>query len=64
MIAIIDYGLGNVKAFAQVYYKLNIAAEVVKQPDDLKSAEKIILPGVGAFDHAMQLLDHRDYVTC
>lgn len=57
MIAIVDYGLGNVKAFAQVYYKLNIPAEVVKQPDDLKSAEKIILPGVGAFDHAMQLLD-------
>lgn len=57
MIAIIDYGLGNVKAFAQVYYKLNIPAEVVKKPDDLKSAEKIILPGVGAFDHAMQLLD-------
>jgi glutamine amidotransferase len=29
---------------------------VVKQPDDLKAAKKIILPGVGSFDHAMQLL--------
>jgi len=57
MIAIIDYGLGNVKAFANVYYRLNIPTVIVKQPDDLKAATKIILPGVGSFDHAMQLLD-------
>jgi imidazole glycerol-phosphate synthase subunit HisH len=57
MIAIIDYGLGNVKAFANVYNRLNIPAVIVKQPDNLKDAEKIILPGVGSFDHAMQLLD-------
>jgi len=57
MIAIIDYGLGNVKAFANVYYRLNIPAVIVKQPDDLKAVKKIILPGVGSFDHAMQMLD-------
>ncbi len=57
MIAIIDYGLGNVKAFANVYYRLNMPAVIVKQPDDLKDAKKIILPGVGSFDHAMQRLD-------
>ena len=57
MIAIIDYGLGNVKAFANVYYRLNISAVIVKKPDDIKSAKKIILPGVGSFDHAMQTLD-------
>jgi len=56
MIAIIDYGLGNVKAFANVYYRLNIPSVIVKQPSDLKAAKKIILPGVGSFDHAMQLL--------
>ncbi len=58
MIAIIDYGLGNVKAFANVYYRLNIPAMVVKQPNVLKAANKLILPGVGSFDHAMQLLDN------
>lgn len=57
MIAIIDYGLGNVKAFANVYYKLNIPATIVKNADDLKKATKVILPGVGAFDHALRLLD-------
>jgi len=57
MIAIIDYGLGNVKAFANVYYRLNIPTVIVQQPDDLKTADKLILPGVGSFDHAMHLLD-------
>lgn len=57
MIAIIDYGLGNVKAFANVYKKLNIPAIIVKQAEDLKKASKMILPGVGAFDNAMQRLE-------
>ena len=57
MIAIVDYGLGNVKAFENVYKKLGIPTKIAKQADDLKSATKIILPGVGAFDHAMQRLE-------
>lgn len=57
MIAIIDYGLGNVKAFSDVYKKLNIPAIIVKRVEDLKKASKVILPGVGAFDHAMQMLE-------
>jgi len=57
MIAIIDYGLGNVKAFANVYKKLNIPAVIVKRAQDLENAAKVILPGVGAFDYAMQRLE-------
>lgn len=57
MIAIIDYGSGNVRAFANVYKKLNIPALIAKCADDLKSANKLILPGVGAFDHTMQMLE-------
>jgi len=57
MIAIIDYGLGNVKAFANVYKNLNIPAIIVKQHKDLKNVSKVILPGVGAFDYAMQRLE-------
>jgi glutamine amidotransferase len=56
MIAIIDYGLGNIKAFANVYKRLNIPHKAASSPNDLKGATKFILPGVGAFDHAMQLL--------
>jgi glutamine amidotransferase len=54
MIAIIDYGLGNIKAFVNIYKQLNIPVIIAKNPDQLKDVEKIILPGVGSFDYAMQ----------
>lgn len=57
MIAIIDYGLGNIKAFTNVYKRLNIAHVVAKNKEQLETATKIILPGVGAFDHAMNMLN-------
>ena len=53
MIAIIDYGLGNIKAFANIYKKLNIPLLIAKTQADLKDVTKVILPGVGAFDSAM-----------
>ncbi|MBC7490252.1 MAG: imidazole glycerol phosphate synthase subunit HisH [Glaciimonas sp.] len=57
MITIIDYGLGNVLAFVNVYNRLNIPVVVAKSANDLVNATKLILPGVGSFDHAMQQLD-------
>ena len=57
MIAIIDYGLGNIKAFVNVYKRLNLPILIAKESRDLENATKIILPGVGAFDYAMALLN-------
>lgn len=57
MITIIDYGLGNIRAFVNVYARLNIKTIIAHTPDDLRGASKIILPGVGAFDHAMTQLN-------
>lgn len=57
MITIIDYGLGNVLAFVNVYSRLNIPVAVARSAGDLVTATKLILPGVGAFDHAMQQLE-------
>src|SRR4051794_35860997 len=57
MITIINYGLGNVQAFANLYKRLNIPVAVATNAADFKRASKLILPGVGAFDHAMELLD-------
>ena len=57
MIAIIDYGLGNVLAFENIYRRLNIPVSVARTADDLLTATKLILPGVGAFDHAMKQLN-------
>ncbi len=53
MIAIINYGLGNVLAFANIYKKAGIPAKLVSSPADLAGVTKLILPGVGAFDHAI-----------
>lgn len=58
MITIVDYGSGNIKAFANVYKRLNIPASYASTPEQLMQAKKIILPGVGAFDHAMHMLNN------
>lgn len=57
MIHIIDYGLGNIQAFVTTYKRLGIETVRAKSAGDLRDARKLILPGVGAFDHAMGLLD-------
>ncbi len=57
MITIVNYGLGNVQAFANIYKRLNIDYAVASLPEDLLTADRIILPGVGAFDWAMSLLN-------
>jgi imidazole glycerol-phosphate synthase subunit HisH len=56
MIAIIDYGVGNIRAFANIYKRLEVPLIFAKKVEDLKGATKLILPGVGAFDHAMSQL--------
>ncbi|MFM1853734.1 MAG: imidazole glycerol phosphate synthase subunit HisH [Bacteroidota bacterium] len=58
MITIIDYGVGNISAFENVYKRLNIRTKVAKTASDLQNAEKLILPGVGAFDYAMTQLNN------
>ena len=57
MIKIVDYGLGNISAFVNSLKRMNLMAEVAKTANELAGASKIILPGVGAFDHAMTLLN-------
>ena len=55
MIGIIEYGLGNVSAFANIYKKLDIPHKILRNKEDFQKISKLILPGVGAFDHAMDL---------
>jgi glutamine amidotransferase len=57
MITIVDYGLGNIQAFLNVYKRLNIAAATARSAADLAGASRVILPGVGAFDDAMERLE-------
>lgn len=56
MIGLVDYGLGNIQAFANIYRRMGIEAFIVSSPIDLCRTSKIILPGVGSFDWAMKCL--------
>jgi len=58
MITIIDYGVGNINAFINVYKRANVPTKVARNISDLVDAQKLILPGVGAFDHAMGQLQN------
>ena len=57
MIAIIDYGSGNIAAVANIYKQLKIPYIVTDIPDELHKADRYILPGVGAFDVTMRHLN-------
>jgi imidazole glycerol-phosphate synthase subunit HisH len=57
MITIIDYGLGNIRAFVNLFERLNVAIQIARKPEDLRDSTKLILPGVGAFDFAMTQLN-------
>ncbi len=57
MVTIIDYGVGNVFAFQNVFKRLNIPSKIAKSVNDLMDTTKLILPGVGHFDFAMSQLN-------
>jgi len=58
MITIIDYGVGNINAFINVYKRVDVPVKIAKTIEDLIGAQKLILPGVGHFDHAMTQLNN------
>ena len=64
MIGIVDYGLGNVRAFVNIYERMKVPAALVSSEDGLTDADKIILPGVGAFDWAMEQLAASGMTDC
>lgn len=57
MIHVLDYGLGNVGAFLSRFNEMSIPAIPARNADTLSKADHIILPGVGSFDYAMNLLN-------
>lgn len=57
MIGIVNYGSGNIQAIANIYNRLNIRFKIIEAPDELKLADRLILPGVGAFDATMKELN-------
>ena len=62
MIAIVDYGVGNLFSLTCSLKALGLEAEVTRAPEKLRSADRIILPGVGAFGDAKAKLDETGLV--
>ncbi len=62
MIAIIDYGAGNIFSVKNALDYLGLPGELTSNPEDIRKADALILPGVGAFPSAMQMLKDRGLV--
>lgn len=58
MIGIINYGSGNIQAVANIYKRVGISHKIVNTKNDFDEVEKLILPGVGAFDSTMKVLNN------
>lgn len=56
MIAIIDYGMGNLRSVQKAFQRVGCQAEIVQDPAAVEAAPAVVLPGVGAFADAMENL--------
>ena len=56
MIAILDYGAGNLRSVELGFARVGVPAVVVTKPEQLREANALVLPGVGAFADAMNAL--------
>ena len=61
MISIINYGSGNIRAIGNIYDVLNVPYNVASSVGEIENADKIILPGVGAFDETMNKLNSNGF---
>ncbi len=62
MLLVIDYGMGNLRSVSKALEHLGGKVKISSNPDDLKTADKIVLPGVGAFGDAMAELRRQNLV--
>ncbi len=62
MIKIVDYGMGNLRSVQKAFESLGVAASIAAAPAELRHAEKLVLPGVGAFRDAIAELKKQDLV--
>ncbi len=60
-VAIIDYGVGNLRSVEKAFLAAGCQAEVSGEPEVLRTAERLVLPGVGAFGACMRALREREF---
>ncbi len=57
MIVIVNYGMGNLGSMLNMFKRIGVPARSVADPEVIRQADKLVLPGVGAFDAAMTRID-------
>ncbi len=60
MIALIDYGSGNLRSAQKALVKAGADVRVVKRPEEMANARAVVLPGVGAFDDCVNALQKQE----
>ena len=63
MITLLDYGAGNVRSVINAIESLGEKVTVASRPEDIKRAEKLVFPGVGAFGSMMQIMRDKQFVA-
>ncbi len=61
MIAIVDYGMGNLRSVQKAFEKVGVSAGVIDSPEQIAAAAHLVLPGVGAFKDAIATLNQRGF---
>jgi glutamine amidotransferase len=62
VIALIDYGLGNLRSVQKAFEHLGVPVTLTQDPEEIRRARKLILPGVGAFSAGMEGLRQRGLI--
>jgi glutamine amidotransferase len=63
MVTIVDYAINNLRSVEKAFASMSIPLEVSNDPDRIRNAEKLVLPGVGAFADAMTNLQAKDLIA-
>ncbi len=59
-VAIIDYGMANLRSVQKAFEQVGCAAQIISRPEEIDRAEKVVLPGVGAFKDAVATLRQKE----
>ena len=62
MITIVDYGMGNIASVQNMLRRIGVASHIADNPQDILTAKKLIIPGVGHFAKAMEKLNERNLI--
>jgi imidazole glycerol-phosphate synthase subunit HisH len=60
-LAIVDYGMANLRSVQKAFAEVGVDAQIVDTPQEIARAERVVLPGVGAFADAVATIRHKQF---